>query len=123
MNEEKFDLWCLVELFGHQKIAGRCSERNIAGTNMLQVDVPETTKQPGFTRILSAGAIYAINPITEEIARKIAEQLEQKPITVWEVREMFKKELEQLKPKQLKEIFIEDKDGDSSYLEDADVPW
>lgn len=101
MESEKFDLWCLVELFGHQKIAGQCSERNIAGTNMLQVDVPETTKQPAFTRILSAGAIYAINPITEETARKIAEQLEQKPITIWEVREMFRKELEQINPKQI----------------------
>lgn len=101
MNEEKFDLWCLVELFGHQKIAGKCSERNIAGTNMLQVDVPETSKQHSFTKILSAGAIYAINPVTEETAKKIAEELQQSPISIWEVRAMFEKELEQLNKRQL----------------------
>lgn len=117
MSEEKFDLWCLIELFGHQKISGRCTERNIAGTNMLQVDVPETLNQPAFTRILSAGAIYAINPITEETAIKLAEQLNQRPINVWEVREMFKKELKELTAKQIpmnisNEYSDEDEDND-----------
>lgn len=32
MEQEKFDLWCMVELFGHQRIAGRCTEQNVAGT-------------------------------------------------------------------------------------------
>ncbi|WP_151248438.1 hypothetical protein [Parabacteroides distasonis] len=59
MEQEKFDLWCVVELFGHSRIAGRCTEQNVAGTNMLRVDVPDTSNQPGFTRFLSSGAIYA----------------------------------------------------------------
>jgi hypothetical protein len=28
---EKFDSWCLIELFGHQRIAGRVTETTIAG--------------------------------------------------------------------------------------------
>lgn len=27
MEQEKFDLWCMVDLFGHQHITGRCTER------------------------------------------------------------------------------------------------
>ncbi len=96
MNEEKFDLWCMVELFGHQRIAGKCTEQNVAGTNMLRVDVPKTKKQPAFTRILSSGSIYAINPISEEVAVKLAETLEVAPITPWQVQAMFENELKQL---------------------------
>jgi len=96
MTEEKFDFWCLVELFGHQRISGKCTEQNVAGTNMLRVDVPATKRQPAFTRILSSGSIYAINPISEEVALKLAETLDCAPITVWQVRTMFEQELKQL---------------------------
>lgn len=33
-QQEKLDLFPLVELFGHTKIAGRCTEQNIAGTTV-----------------------------------------------------------------------------------------
>lgn len=89
--QEKFDLWCVVELFGHTKIAGKCTEQNIAGTNMLRVDVPETKEQPAFTRFFGSAAIYAINPVDEATARFHAEQLNQKPIQSWDVRTMLEK--------------------------------
>lgn len=91
---EKFDLWCIVELFGHSRIAGRCTEQNIAGTNMLRVDVPETETQPAFTRFFGSAAIYAINPVTEEIARYQAELLSIKPIESWDIRKFQEKQLE-----------------------------
>jgi hypothetical protein len=28
-NNEKFDLWCIVELFGHNRIAGRCTDNSV----------------------------------------------------------------------------------------------
>lgn len=88
---QKFDLWCLVELFGHSKISGRCTEQNIAGTNMLRVDVPETKKQPAFTRFFGSSAIYAINPIDEETARFYADKLEIAPIQAWNISDLVKK--------------------------------
>ena len=88
---EKFDLWCLVELMGHSKIAGRCTEQNIAGANMLRVDVPETTQQPPFTRFFGSSAIYAINPIDEGTAKFMAEKIQVRPIETWNVSEMMKK--------------------------------
>lgn len=93
MEAKTFDLWCIVELFGHNRIAGRCTEQNIAGANMLRVDVPETKKNKAFTRILSAGAIYAINPVQEDIARAVAESLNVAPITPWSLSEMVKNDI------------------------------
>lgn len=89
--EQKFDLWCVVELFGHTKIAGKCTEQNIAGTNMLRVDVPETKEQPAFTRFFGSAAIYAINPVDEATAKFYAESLNQKPIQSWDVKSMLQK--------------------------------
>lgn len=68
MEKSKFDHWCIVELFGHQKVAGHCTEENIAGTNFLRVDIPETSKQPAFTKYYGSAAIYAINPVDETTA-------------------------------------------------------
>lgn len=96
MEEQKFDLWCMVELFGHQKIAGRCTEQNVAGTNMLRIDVPETPNQPGYTRFLSSGAIYAINPVAEEVARKLADNYNTAPIDVWSAKRLFEDEIKAL---------------------------
>jgi hypothetical protein len=91
MEAEKFESWAIVELFGHNRIAGKCSEQNIAGSNMLRVDVPETTKNPAFTRLLGHAAIYAINPVTEEVANHWAKQLNAAPINAWDVREFMEK--------------------------------
>lgn len=93
---EKFDCYCIVELFGHTKIAGRCTEQNIAGTNMLRVDVPETGSQPAFTRFFGSAAIYAINPVDETTCKHVAGQLQMKPIDAWNVSEVLKKYQQQL---------------------------
>jgi hypothetical protein len=90
-QDTKLDLWCLVELFGHTKIAGRCTEQNIAGTNMLRVDVPETSTQPAFTRFFGSSAIYSINPIDELTCREMAERLTVKPIESWNISEIARK--------------------------------
>jgi hypothetical protein len=83
MSDEKsttLDCWALVELFGHQKIAGRVTEQSIAGAAMLRVDVPETPRQTAYTRYFGHGAIYSINPTTEEIARSMAGQCSSEPV-------------------------------------------
>lgn len=96
MTTEKFELWCIVELFGHQKIAGLCTEQNIAGTNMLRVDVPETDKQPAFTRFLGSSAIYAINPIDETTCKHYAQNLQVRPIESWDIQAIVQKNREKL---------------------------
>ena len=82
MNENPFEAWAVVELMGHAKIAGKCSEQPLAGTNFLRVDVPETPQNPAFTRFIGGSAIYAINPCTEEMVVHMAQNLNVKPIEV-----------------------------------------
>lgn len=111
---EKLDLWCIVELFGHQQIAGRCTEQNIAGTNMLRVDVPETNEQPSFTKFYGSAAIYAINPVTEDVARAKAQMLNVKPIEAWSIKEMQKKLLA-LGQQQGRIAYAENENEDDDY--------
>lgn len=91
MEDQKFDIWAMVELFGHSRIAGKCSERNIGGAAFLQIDVPETNRNPAFTRLINPSAVYAINPVTEDVARKFAEQLQVAPIKSWDIHEFIEK--------------------------------
>lgn len=82
-QKSTFKYWCIVELFGHSKIAGHCTEENIAGTNMLRVDVPETKTQPAFTKYYGSAAIYAINPVDETTARIAAQNIQMAPVQTW----------------------------------------
>ncbi|MDR2917818.1 MAG: hypothetical protein LBV72_00425 [Tannerella sp.] len=77
---------------------------------MSRVDVPETTNQPAFTRLLSSGAIYAINPVTEEVAKRLAENFEISPVSTWEVKKLIEKEIKALQS------------GDS-VEENDNLPW
>ena len=89
--EQKFELNAVVELFGHQRIAGRVSEQSIGVATFIRIDVPETTQQPKFTRIVNTSAIYAINPVTEEVMLQMAEMVTAKPIDSWDIQTMQRK--------------------------------
>ena len=80
MNEESFDCWAVVELFGHTQIAGKVSEQSIAGQGFLRVDVPEDESHSAYTRLLGHGAIYSIIPCDEAIARAFSRKNYQPPI-------------------------------------------
>lgn len=91
MTTDKFDVWAIIGLFGHQKLAGRVQEKNIGGAAFLQVDVPETDRQPAFTRIINPSAVYDINPVTEEVARQYAKNIQVAPIQAWDIKEFMNK--------------------------------
>jgi hypothetical protein len=77
MNEEtkeKFDEWALLELFGHQKVAGKVTECSIAGGAFLRIDIPAINGSQACTRYFSPGSIYSINPVTEAVARGLLTQ-------------------------------------------------
>ncbi len=85
------DNWCIVEIMGHVRVAGQCSEQNIAGTAMLRIDVPQTQHQPAFTRYYGSNAIYAIHPVGKDVARAMAVKLKQQPVASWDISEMVEK--------------------------------
>lgn len=84
-NEPGFEAWCIVELFGHARCAGLVSERNIAGAGFIQVDVHDKTgAKVVFSRLLNPKSIYAINPVSKEIAL-VAGEISDRPITRFDV--------------------------------------
>lgn len=87
---QKFECYAIVELMGHQQMAGFVTEQSFGPASFFRVTVPETTEGPSFDRILNPAAIYAINPVSEEVARARAEQIKFKPLTGWDIRQMFR---------------------------------
>jgi hypothetical protein len=94
IKEESFQAWAIVEIFGHQKFAGRVSEFALGGCNFVRVDVPELParderyggklpEQPAFTKLFGQGAIYSITLVSEDVARAAADQIRPEPITVY----------------------------------------
>lgn len=87
MSEEKaFEAWGLLELFGHQRLAGRLSEQVIGGCHFLRIDVPAYGDIPEYTRFFTQGAIYGMTPTTEDIARRLAANLKARPIQQYDLR-------------------------------------
>lgn len=80
---EGFRSWGVVEVMGHQTIAGLISEQVIAGTAFVRVDVPANEDGEAFTKLLGAGSIYSISPTSEEFARAAARRLKHSPVNIY----------------------------------------
>lgn len=85
MNDETFDQWCVVELLGHRRLAGRVRETTIAGAGMLRLDVPATAGHAEQTQYVSPGSVYALHPTTEAIATAVAARCRPEPVHQWEL--------------------------------------
>lgn len=90
MNEQqqesqRFEQWAIVELFGHQRIAGLVTEQAVGGCSFVRVDVPQIKDTTAYTRLLGNGAIYAINFVSEAVARAAAEAFRARPVSAYEV--------------------------------------
>lgn len=94
--EEKFESWALVELMGHNKIAGLVTEHKFGNQSMLRVDVPAVGGVPAFTKIIAVNAVYAINPMTESDACNYAAPLKAKPIDRWDMESLFQEKINAL---------------------------
>lgn len=78
-----FSQHCIVELFGHQRIAGQVTEEQIGGASFIRVDVPKTARREAFTKYYGASAIYALTPCDEDTAHRAAQAFDLMPIEVW----------------------------------------
>lgn len=75
MSDTIFEIWAVVDLFGHTKVAGKVSEQQLGGKGFIRIDVPATPSQPEHTRFYGPAAIYSIIPVDEQVARAVAAQL------------------------------------------------
>lgn len=107
VNETATDsvgFWAVVEIMGHQKYAGFCTETTLAGAPLLRVDVPQiegkqyssqqynyevkcyetrTYQEPdieGYTKYFGPSSIFCVTPCTEAAAREAAKQWRSAPI-------------------------------------------
>lgn len=95
-----FEGWAVVGLFGHQREIGFAATQYFGTSCLLRIDVPEIPERqytlerpewidgklapagtvvlreavPGRSRMVGIGAIYDLNPCTEEAARKAIER-------------------------------------------------
>jgi hypothetical protein len=91
---EPTKMWAIVELFGHQKMAGEVSTHQIGGASFIRIDCPETKDQPAYTRTLNPKAIYALNWCDEEAARIEAERSNPSPINSYSMRQAVRQAIE-----------------------------
>lgn len=87
MNEAQtsFEGWAIVELMGHQRIAGFVKEQQLAGGALVRVDVPAVDDRPAFTKMFGVGAIYGLTPCTEAAATHAVRHFCARPISEWDL--------------------------------------
>lgn len=89
---EKFDQWAIIELFGHQRIAGRVTEQTVGGCAFVRVDVPafeqvgSIAATQAFTKLFGQGAIYSMSFVDEAAAKMVGRQLRVQPIDTYSLR-------------------------------------
>ncbi len=71
-SAEVLESWALVEIFGHEKIAGLVTSRKFGTEIMFQVDVPKADGGFAYSRLLSPKAVFAIQPTNETWCRRWA---------------------------------------------------
>lgn len=96
--------WAIVELFGHQRVAGRISQQTFGGASFVRVDVPpidvagrDWDDEEGkyldakrtiqaHTRSFGGAAIYAINWCDEQTALVAATAIKHEPLSPYSVK-------------------------------------
>jgi hypothetical protein len=80
---DKLETWAVVELFGHDRIAGFMTEEEIAGAAFVRVDVPEVDGEQAYSKLFGPSAIYAITPVSEDVARAACQRFAVRPLGTW----------------------------------------
>ena len=107
MDKEQvsFSTWAIVELFGHNQLAGKVTEQIIAGQSFVRIDVPKTTKCPAFTKYHLPTAVYGLTPVEADYAERMAERIAAQPINDYKhnevITEIIKERLSEMAGKSL----------------------
>lgn len=87
MDDQKnnFAEWCILETFGHRRLAGKVSEVTIGGGTFIRIDIPGGKGRKEFSQYYSPSAVYCISPTTEEICRQLSAQYTPEPVHRFEL--------------------------------------
>jgi hypothetical protein len=80
---DKLETWAVVEVFGHDRIAGFLTEQEWAGVAFFRVDVPEVDGEPGYSKFFNPSSVYSWVPVTEEVARAAVISFAVRPLGTW----------------------------------------
>lgn len=122
MSEQRngFEAWGIIELFGHQRVAGRISEQVIGGGNLVRVDVPDG--ESFRTVYYGSSAIYALHVTDEAAARAAAKTMGTQPAYAWELLKQQPKLEAARSPAPTYSYDDGDDDDDSTDDSDRDEP-
>lgn len=80
-----FNEWAKLEIMGHQTFGGLVSEQTLAGSAFIRLDIPAIPGQAPQTKFFNPASVYCITPTSEEVARGIAQTIEHKPISRYDL--------------------------------------
>jgi hypothetical protein len=78
MAEEVAQEWAVIDMMGHLRRAGLCSEVERFGSKLLRIDIPVSADGSGeyfVTEYYGGGALYSYRPATEAVAREAARRI------------------------------------------------
>ena len=61
--------WVLLELMGHRQRVGMAREEYVGSGKMIRIDIPTGDGSDTVTEFYGTSAVYALRPITEEVAK------------------------------------------------------
>ena len=102
-QEQAPALFAILELFGHQRVAGKVSQQTFGGASFVRVDVPEIEVEErdyvdgkgyvtqrrtiqAHTRSFGGSAIYSINWCDETTAQIAARSIRHEPLSPYSVK-------------------------------------
>jgi hypothetical protein len=93
---EQKEMWALVELFGHQRIAGKVTPAEFGSGELIRVDVPAVKDHAPITKFYNVKAIYGITPVDEATATRMAEGINAAPVSEWSLHREVERKARQL---------------------------
>lgn len=84
-NATPYEGWTILEVMGHRRLGGYVREQTIAGFGFLRIDIPGADENSGITQFYPPASVYAITPVTEEMARAVAKHNIPQPVHRWEL--------------------------------------
>jgi hypothetical protein len=73
----------IIELYGHNVIAGFVTEEEHFGETMCRVDVPEVDGVQAFTKFFGGKAIYGVTPCNEATMLEAVRRFRVRPIAIY----------------------------------------
>lgn len=78
--------WVFLELMGHRQRIGQAREEYVGSGKMIRIDIPTTEDGETVTEFYGTSAVYALRPISEEVARNHWAACDPRPVRPAEYR-------------------------------------